>query len=341
MKKVRYVLPLILVLLVTFALVGCGGDKDAKKEEPAAPDQTEASKIEYPTKPIEYMIPFDAGGQSDIEARRQQPLLKEYLGQPITVTYKPGGGGAVGWAELVHKKPDGYYMGGFNIPHIMLQPMSRADAGYKTEQIEPVAIFQKTYIGLAVQKDSPYNTLEEYIEAAKAKPNSITVGGSGTFSGHHLAYLLLDQLAGIQTQFVPFTGAAPQLQAFLGGHINAMMGNSNDLVAHYDDMKVLAIASEERFEALPDVPTFKELGYDFDCSIDRGVAVPPGTDPAIIEILEEAFLKISNDPEIQAQMLKDGFTPVAMGAADSKKYIEEKTVLFAEIMKDVEVEEKK
>lgn len=138
------------------------------------------------------MIPFDPGGQSDLEARRQQPLLQEFLGQKIIITYKAGGGGAVGWTEMVNQKPDGYYIGGINIPHIILQPLSRDDAGYKTEQIQPVAIFQATPIGLAVPKNSPYNDLAEFIAAAKAKPGSITIGGSGTHSGHHLATLQLE-----------------------------------------------------------------------------------------------------------------------------------------------------
>ncbi|MCL6612058.1 MAG: tripartite tricarboxylate transporter substrate binding protein [Peptococcaceae bacterium] len=330
MKKLKYLL-LASILLLAFLVAGCGSStKDQKAEK----------KVEYPTKPITYVIPFDAGGQSDIEARRQQPLLEKYLGQPVTITYKPGGGGAVGWAELVKQKPDGYYMAGFNIPHIILQPLERKDAGYKTEEINPVAIFQKTIIGLAVPKNSPYNTLEDFIKAAKAKPGSITVGGSGTLTGPHLFTLLLEKQAGIKLQYIPFTGAAPATQALLGGHSQAMAGNSDDLVKYPDKIKVLGIASADRFKALPDVPTMKEQGYDIQVSVDRGVAVPPGTDPVIVKKLEEAFMKIANDENIKAQMLKDGFEPVAMNAEQSKKYIEERTKVFTELYKQVAAEKK-
>lgn len=324
MKKRGYLILGLAMLLGLGLLAGCGQKSD--KQE---------GKIEYPTKTITYMIPFNAGGQSDLEARRQQPLLEKNLGQSIIITYKDGGGGAVGWSELVNKKPDGYYIGGFNIPHIILQPLSQENAGYKTEQIIPVTIFQATPIGLAVPKDSPYNSLDDLIAAAKAKPGSITVGGSGTYSGHHLALLQFAKLTGITMEYVPFTGAAPQMQAFLGGHVQAILGNSNDLVQHQDKMKILAIGSEERFKLLPDVPTFQELGYDMTASIDRGVAVPPGTDEQIIKILEDAFMKIAGDKDIQEQMIKEGYEPKAMNEAESKQYIQTKTEEYSVILKEV------
>lgn len=278
----------------------------------------------YPNRPITYMIPFDPGGQSDIEARRQQPMLEKELGQKIVVTYKPGAGGAVGWAELVRQKPDGYYIAGINIPHIILQPLANKDTGYRTEQIEPIMIFQSTPIGLAVRKESGIHSLEDFIEKAKKNPGKITVAGSGSFSGHHLAFEQLQKLAGIQMKYVPFTGGATQMQGFLGGNTEAILANSNDLVGYKDQIQILAIGSEQRFEALPDVPTFKELGYDMTASIDRGVAVPPGTPQAVKEKLEKAFKIIVDDPKIREQMIKEGFEPKAMGIEESQAYIKKK-----------------
>ena len=99
---------------------------------------------DFPTKSIVYQIPFNPGGQSDLEARRQQPMLEKELGVKVIVEYKPGGGGSVGWASLMRRKPDGYFISGINIPHIILQPLARGNAGYKTEDIEPIAFFQAT-----------------------------------------------------------------------------------------------------------------------------------------------------------------------------------------------------
>lgn len=294
----------------------------------AAPD--------YPNKPITYLIPFDPGGQSDLEARRQQPLLEKTLGAPVVITYKPGGGGSVGWAELANSKPDGYTIAGNNIPHIILQPLQRKNAGYQTEDLQPVALFQATPIGLAVLKTSPIKNFKEFVAYAKANPGVITIAGSGTYTGHHLGYLQYQKLSGTKVTYIPFTGAAPQVAAFLGGHAMAILANSNDLVQHKDKIRILAIGSEKRFSALPGVPTFKELGYNMTCSIDRGVCVPKGTPKERIKILEKAFLKIAENREIQQQMVEQGFVPVAMGAAEFKKYITDITVEYTELVKELE-----
>lgn len=290
---------------------------------------------EYPVKPITYLICFDPGGQSDVEARRQQPVLEKILGVPVVITYKTGGGGSVGWSELVNSKPDGYTIAGNNIPHIILQPMQRENAGYKTEELLPVAMFQATPIGLAVLKSSPFQTLDDFIAYAKKNPGVITVAGSGTYSGHHLGYLQLEKLAGIKVTYIPFTGAAPQVQAFLGGHVTAILANSNDLVQHKDRIRILAMGSEKRFPSLPDVPTFRELGYDMTPSIDRGVCVPPGTPEDRIKALESAFLSIAQDPGIQKQMIDQGFVPVAMGAEEFAEYIARKTEEYREALKEL------
>ncbi len=288
----------------------------------------------YPTKSITYLTTFNPGGQSDREARRQQPLLEKLLGQKVIVDYKVGGGGALGWTELVRAKPDGYLICGINIPHIIIQPLQQ-ETGYKTEDIVPVSIFQRTPLALAVLKDSPYKNLKELLAAAKAKPGEISIGGSGTFSGHHIATLRLQKMTGAKFNYVPFTGAAPQITAFLGGHVNAIFGNSDDLVKHSDNIRVLGTADDQRFFGFPDTPTFKESGIDMVESIDRGVGVPPNTPAHIIKTLEAAFLKIAKDPAIQEQMKKEGFVPLAMDHAESKAHIAKMTAVYKDVIKDI------
>lgn len=294
----------------------------------------------YPNRQLTYLIPFDPGGQSDVEARRQQPHLSRILGQQVTIDYKVGGGGALGWRELVKSKPDGYVFAGFNIPHVILQPLQQ-DVGYKTEQLVPVALFQKTPVGLAVPLASPYNSLKEFIEAAKKEPGKLTVGGSSFFSGPHFAVMVLDKLAGIQLIYVPFTGSAPQITALLGGHTDGGMTFSNDLVRFKDKLKILALATEERMDQFPDVPTFKELGFNLVEAVDRGVVVPPNTPQDVIKKLEAAFLEIARNPEIQAEMIKQGFVPVALGATDAKVYLDKLTTHYKSLFKEIEAEQKK
>jgi tripartite-type tricarboxylate transporter receptor subunit TctC len=289
---------------------------------------------DYPTKAVTYLIVFDPGGQSDREARRQQPHLDRILGQKVLIDYKVGGGGALGWRELTRARPDGYFIGGFNIPHIILQPLQQ-EVGYKTEQIVPVAIFQRTPLALIVQANSPFKTLQEFVEYAKKNPGVLTMGGTGPFSNHHMATLRFQKLAGVKLTYVPFTGSAPMMTAVLGGHVAGTFANSDDLVRFKDKIRVLGFATEERFPDFPEVPIFKEMGLDIVLATDRGVAVPPGTPEPIIKKLEAAFLEVARNPEIQAEMKKQGFVPVAMGHAESKAYIEKMTAIFTELAADL------
>ncbi len=289
-----------------------------------------AAAADFPTKVVTYLITFDPGGQSDREARRQQPHLEKILGQRVLIDYKVGGGGALGWRELVKSKPDGYTIAGFNIPHIILQPLQQ-EVGYKTEQIIPVALFQRTLLALAVLNTSPFKTLQEFVDYAKKNPGALTVGGSGTFSGPHMAALRFQKLSGTSITYVPFTGAAPQTMAFLGGHVAAAFSNSDDLVRYKDKIRVLAFASEQRYPDFPDTPTFKEQNVDMVEAVDRGVAVPPGTPEPVIQKLEAAFLQIARNPEIQAEMKTQGFVPLAMGHKETQAHIEKMTAIYKEL----------
>jgi tripartite-type tricarboxylate transporter receptor subunit TctC len=288
----------------------------------------------YPTKSITYLVTFDPGGQSDREARRQQPILEKVLGQKIVVDYKTGGGGALGWSELVNSKPDGYLMAGINIPHIILQP-AQQKTGYTTEQIIPVALFQRTPLALAVLKTSPHKDLKGFLAAAKEKPAELTVGGSGTFSGHHVATLRLQKMAGTKFNYLPFTGAAPQMTAFLGNHVSAVFANSDDLVKYADSIRVLAVATESRFPGFPDAPTFRESGYDLVESIDRGVGLPPKTPESVVKTLEAALMQVATDPMVQEQMRKEGFVPLAMGHDETTAYIAKMSDIYKEVLKEV------
>lgn len=288
----------------------------------------------FPTHPLTYVVTFDPGGQSDREARRQQPHLQKLLGQQVIVDYKVGGGGAVGWKELTKTKPDGYSFYSINTPHIILQPMQQ-DVGYKTEQIVPVAMFQSTPLGVAVPADSPYKTMKDLLEAAKKEPGALSMGGSAAFSGHHLATLRLEKLAGVSFSYVPFTGSAPQMTAALGGHVDVVFANSDDLVRFKDKIRVLAFSSAERFPHFPDAPTLKELGYDMIDSIDRGVGVPLNTPAEAIATLEAAFMEIARNPDIQKEMRDQGFVPLALGHDASVAYIKKVSAEYAELAKSI------
>ncbi|MBU2054991.1 MAG: tripartite tricarboxylate transporter substrate binding protein [Proteobacteria bacterium] len=249
----------------------------------------------YPDKPINYIISFNPGGESDVTARLQQSHLEKILGVTVNVTHKPGGGGAVAWSEFQRTaRPDGYTIIGVNIPHIIAQPMERKDTGYTTDGFELIMWFHFTPNALIVQRDGDIKTLADFIKLAKAKPKAVTVAGSGTYSANHLDALRLDKLAGIQTTYVPHTGTGPIIPALMGGHVTSTMNYTMVGVQYKDKLRTLAVAADARVAMLPDVPTFKELGYDIVGGAYRGVAVPKGTPPDIVKKLTDAFLKTTD-----------------------------------------------
>jgi tripartite-type tricarboxylate transporter receptor subunit TctC len=252
------------------------------------------AKMQYPEKPITYIISFNPGGESDITARLQEAHLEKVLGVAVNITHKPGGGGAVAWSEFQRTaKPDGYQIIGVNIPHIIGQPLLRRDAGYKTDDFALIMWFHFTPNALIVPKASQFKTLKEFIEFAKKNPKVITVGGSGTYSANHLETLRLEREAGIKLTYIPHTGTGPLVPAILGGHLTGLMNYSMLGVQLSDKARVLAVAAEERVPFLPDAPTFRELGYDIVGGAFRGVAAPKGTPNEIVQKLADAFTKVN------------------------------------------------
>jgi tripartite-type tricarboxylate transporter receptor subunit TctC len=275
----------------------------------------------FPVRPITYWVAYDRGGPSDVEARQQQPYLEKILGQKITIDYKLGGGGAVAWTELAKAKPDGYVVCGFNIPTSILQPLQK-DVGYKIDQLTPVAVFSRTPVVLVVPPKSRYKILSDLIDAAKEDPGAVTVGGSGYFTVFHLSMFLLEKNAKVRMNFVPYTGTASTMTALLDGTTAFALVGSNDVIKLKDKVRILALATEQRMPEFPNVPTFKEQGFDIIESVDRGVAVPSGTPKEIVEKLGAAFIQIAKLPEIQEEMKKEGFIPLAMGPEETGGYIE-------------------
>lgn len=293
---------------------------------------TPVMAADYPTKPLNYMVCFNPGGETDITARIQEPVLKKYYKEGVVISYKIGGGGSVGWAELVKSKPDGYTLAGHNLPHIILQPMLRGNAGYQTLDIKQVYIFESTPNILVVRSDSPYKTLKDFIAAAKAKPGTLTLGGSGSSTANDLGTIMLNKAAGIKTVYIPFTGSGPVVPALLGGHVTGLMTYSTMAVQQREKFRPLAIMSEERMSVLPDVPTFKELGFDLVEGAYRGVAAPPGTPDDIVEKAAAIFEKVMQDPGVIKKMDENGFKIERMGPKASTELVKKRMVLYREMM---------
>ena len=280
----------------------------------------------FPERSIEYIIPFSPGGESDITARLQQPFFKKMFGQELVITYRPGLGGAAGWAGLNKMKGDGYTIMGVNLPHIVLQP-AQSDVGYKTGDIATVYWFHYTPDAIVVKADSPFKTLDDLIKFAKANPGKLTFSGTGKDTANHLAQVRFDKMAGVKTNYVSFKGTGASNTALLGGQVDAAWGYTTSITEIGERARILAVATEKRHPKYPDVPTFKELGFDLVSGAYRGIAVPKSTPANIQKQLSDMIAKINADPEFQRQMLDDGFAlvdvPVDKNAAFMKKKSEE------------------
>lgn len=291
---------------------------------------------EYPEKPISYVIPFGPGGESDISARHQQPFFKKLFGQDLVVSYKPGGGGAVGWAQLNKMPGDGYNVMGVNLPHIIVKPRQK-DVGFKTEDITTVHMFHYTPDAIVVKDDSEFKSVKDVIEYAKKNPGKLTFSGSGKGTANHLVQVTFDKLAGTKTTYVAFKGTGASVTALLGNQVKAQWGYTSVGAKHKGKVRLLAVAMEERHPAFPDVPTFKELGFDIVSGAYRGVAVPKSTPEDIRTKLSDMISKINADPDFRKRMEADGFALIDVKYKDMKAFMDEKTKGYVEAAKSAGV----
>ncbi len=296
-----------------------------------------AVALDFPKGSINYMNPFNPGGEVDIAARAMQPYLEKNLEVPFVINYFPGAGGALCWSKLAAAKADGYTIGGFSIPHIILQPMFMKDIAYKTDDFVILAIVEYTPIGLAVKKGFKASTVKEFIDYAKANPGTVSCGGVGKFTGHHFATLQFMKMTGVKLNYVTFTGTAPMQTALMGGHIDAVFSNSTMMVSSKEEIKVLAIGAERRMAQLSDVPTFKELGMEFYPRIARGAMAPKAVPRDIMKRLESAFLDTTSKPDFKAKMEQAGFVPQVWGIAESQKYLESEAKLLHKLIQDFDL----
>ena len=267
-----------------------------------------AFAADYPSKPINMIIAFTAGGSSDVQARIMQKYWNKYVpDQGWVFIYKPGAGGMIGFTEIARAKPDGYTIGGANMPHMVLQTLGQK-AQFNDESFAYICQVVNDPQVVAVRKDSKFQSVKDIFEAAKANPGKIKLGMSGPMSGHHLMFLD-SQAKYPESKFAPvfYKGAADQNAALLGGEIDFMFGNLNDVMRSLEEMRVLGIASEtERPEFLPGVKTLKDQGYDLVSDIRRFFVAPKGIAPEQLAKLRAVFKQICEDPDYIAEMKKAG-----------------------------------
>jgi tripartite-type tricarboxylate transporter receptor subunit TctC len=263
----------------------------------------------YPSKPITMIVPFPPGGVADIVGRPLASQMEKVLKQPVVVVNRTGAGGAVGMAAAAKAAPDGYTIL-MALSSISIFPVSDRISGkapsYEMKDFAPIALITADPTVLVVSADSPWKTLKEFVDSAKAYPGKINYSSSGVYGTLHVAMEIFANAAGIQLFHVPYGGGGPALTALLGGQVHALASGPAPAVGQIKAGKMRALASwsTERLPLMPEVPTFKELGYDAEFYIWSGVFAPATIPTPVLDRLRAAVREAATSPEFKGTMEK-------------------------------------
>ncbi len=258
----------------------------------------------FPERDITLVVPWAAGGGTDALGRTLTKNAKQYIGANVAVVNRPGGTGVQGMQSVAQAKPDGYTVGlvTFHLSSYRLTGLS--DLSYR--EFEPIMLLNRSPTGFLVRADSPYKSMKELIDYAKANPGVVTIATSGAGAVPHLSAALLAKQLGLKFTFVPFDGGAPARTAVLGGHVTMLVVNSEEALQFYKSkqLRFLALNSAERHPSFSDVPTIAEAGFPLQTLLLdwRGLAVPKGTPADVIATLTDGFRKMANDADYKRLM---------------------------------------
>lgn len=299
-----------------FALAGCG----------ANPGATNASTSDFPRKgkTIDLVVAFSSGGAVDTAARLIQPILEKELGTNVEVINKPGAGGQIGYTQLTSAAPDGYTIGATGSPSVVVSPLDPTrGAKYTRDSFQPLGRQVIDPAVIAVQPDSPYQTLKDLLDAAKANPKSMTASTTGLQTGEHFAMAQIQEVTGAEFAPVHFSeGASQATTAFLGKHVDILVANVSDVtdLTKQGKARVLGVMTSERSPSLPDVPTFKEAGYEVEAGTARGYSAPAGLPDEVAKKLEAAIKTAIEDPAVKQKMNDLGLQTSYLSGEDYKQF---------------------
>jgi tripartite-type tricarboxylate transporter receptor subunit TctC len=265
---------------------------------------------DYPAKPVSMIAPFPPGGVADIVGRPLAASMEKTLKQPVLVVNRPGAGGAVGTTSVAKAAPDGYTIL-MSLSSISIFPVSDPMNGrpvpYQLQDFAPIALVTADPTILVVAADGPYKTIQEFIASAKAHPEKMNYSSSGTYGTLHVAMEMFAGAAGIKMFHVPYQGGGPAVAALLGGQVHALASGPAAVVGQIKGGKMRALAGwgDKRLPSMPELPTFKELGFkDVEFYIWSGVFVPAATPAAVQTKLRDAVREAVKDPQFVGAMTK-------------------------------------
>ena len=306
-----------------------------------APAAASAQPGAYPAKPVKLVIPYPPGGGTDITGRAMAQKLSEFLGQSVVIENKPGATGMIGAASVAKSAPDGYTVlfgaaSEMAINASLFKNMTY-DPRSDFEPVTLVATFPLVFIAPATTNQS----LKELIEAARAKPDSVSYGSIGSGSPQHLAAELLSSMAKARFLHIPYKGSGPLVQDAVGGHVDMAVSSVPPAVplVKAGKLRALAVTSSARSEALPDVPTMAELGfagYEFNTWV--GVAVPKGTPKEVIDRLRDGMVAALGASEVQATLRDQGAVPAGTTAEQFRQFVRDEVAKSDRIVSQASIQ---
>lgn len=306
----------VLIVGVSLALAGCGG---GDKSDSASGD-TAAAGDSLDCHAITVIVPYSPGGGSDQQVRRLQSAIEDNIGTKLNITYQTGGDGSVGWNALANAKPDGCTIANVVAPNIMtLSQESGEDIGFEAGDFEYIAWTEYSPNMILVGKNTKYKTINEFVDAAKAKPGKVAVNGVGA-----TGRLLLNEVesaTGAKFNYVPVSGGVgDMIPQVAGGHVDAAITGSSGLQG--GQLHPLALSAES--DKFGDVPTFKEAGYPGVKLVTTwGFILPPKTPDNIVKTWNTAVQNALDDPKVKQAYAKEKFTVLHQTPAEARQYFEE------------------
>jgi len=290
----------------------------------AATSQPVGAQQSYPPpgKPITLIVPYPAGGGTDTGARMMAAGLERHWKTSIQVVNRVGAASQVGLTELVRAKPDGMTFAYAVLPTVMTHYLDpKRQAIYTRANFQLIATHYISTMTLAVKSDSPYRTLKDFVEAARANPGKLKVSDSGLLGTPHIMTLMLQQAAGVKLTSVHFGGGPPSVTALLGGHVDALAGGLSDSQPHMraGSFRVLGVAAEAAEANMPEVPTMRAQGFDVVSASIGAIVAPLGTPANIVKAWIEAARGVVADPDHAKKLSEFGSTILFGGPAEFEK----------------------
>jgi len=280
----------------------------------------EALAMEYPTKPITLVIPYPAGGSSDLTGRGLANPAKKYLGQPVIAENKPGGGGTVGASLAVKRPADGYTLCAFPCFAVAVAwHMGKLNFN-PIDDVTRIIRYTGTVYGIVVRADAPWKTIQDFVKYVKENPQKVNYGSPGVGNTAHLAMEEFSALTGMQMVHIPYKGGAETNAALLGGHVDSVCDSTGwSPMVDAGKFRLLATLGEKRIARYPQVPTLKEVGYDVAFQAPMEIAGPKNLPGPIVKKVHDAFLKAMEDSEYQAVLKKFDMTLLYLNSEDCEK----------------------